>query len=138
MEKRMTFRARAAVLGAVIASVAAAAPALAADPPGKALFAANCSACHRLDGMGVKGAFPALAGDPFVTGPKANPITRVLNGRGGMPTFKAELTDDQIAAILTYVRSSWGNKAGPVSVGDVAAIRNNGGAPVQARALQAH
>lgn len=137
MERTKTLRAHAAVLGAVIASFAAAAPALAADPPGKAMYQANCSACHRLDGMGVKGAFPALAGDAFVVGPKVNPITRVLNGRGGMPTFKAELTDDQIAAILTYVRSAWGNKAGPVSVGEVAGIRN-GGAPVQARALQAH
>ena len=114
----------------------AAGPAL-ADPPGKALFLSNCSACHRPDGSGVKGAFPALAGDPFVVGPKENPITRVLNGRGGMPTFKAELSDDQIAAILTYVRSSFGNKAGSVSAADVAAVRKSP-APPAAHALQAH
>ena len=98
---------------------------------------ANCSACHRADGMGVKGAFPALAGDPFVVGPKVNPVTRVLNGRGGMPTFKADLTDDQIAAILTYVRASWGNHADAVKPADVAAVRAAGAAP-QARGLQAH
>jgi len=126
------------ILGLVAAlSATAAGPALAGDLPGKAMFLANCSACHRVDGMGVKGAFPALAGDPFVVGPKVDPVARVLNGRGGMPSFKADLSDDQIAAILTYVRSSWGNKADAVKPADVAAVRL-GGAPAQARALQAH
>lgn len=135
MGKQMMLRASA--VAAAVALMTAGLPAFADDAPGKALFTANCSACHRLDGMGVKGAFPALAGDPFVVGPKAAPITRVLNGRGGMPTFKAELTDDQIAAILTYVRSSWGNKADAVKPAEVAAVRS-GGAPAQARGLQAH
>ena len=138
MEKLMTFRARDAVLGALVASLlGAATPGLADEPPGRAMFMANCSACHRADGKGVPHAFPALAGDPFVVGPKADPITRILNGRGGMPSFKADLSDDQIATILTYVRSAWGNKAAPVSVADVGAIRK-GGAPAQARGLQAH
>lgn len=126
-----------AMLFAPVLAVLAASPALAADPPGKALFMANCSACHRPDGVGVKGAFPALAGDPFVVGPKVDPVTRVLNGRGGMPSFKADLADDQIAAILTYVRSSWGNRAEAVKPADVAAVRKGGGV-VQARGLQAH
>jgi cytochrome c6 len=138
MEKLMTFRARVAVLGALVAALLGATPGLADEPPGRAMFMANCSACHRADGKGVPHAFPALAGDPFVVGPKADPITRILNGRGGMPSFKADLSDDQIAAILTYVRSAWGNKAGPVAVGEVAAIRKSGGAMVQARGLQAH
>ncbi|CAN7632270.1 cytochrome c [Phenylobacterium sp. LjRoot225] len=126
------------ILGVGVALLtAAAAPALAADVPGKAMYQASCSACHRIDGVGVKGAFPALAGDPFVVGPKTDAVSRVLNGRGGMPSFKADLSDDQIAAILTYVRSSWGNKASPVKPADVAAVRK-GGAPVQARSLQAH
>src|SRR5690242_20424496 len=113
MGKRKTPTVRAALAPAAALALAAlaAGPAFAADPPGKAMFMANCSACHRPDGMGVKGAFPALAGDPFVVGPKANPVSRVLNGRGGMPAFKGDLSDAEIAAILTYVRSAWGNKA---------------------------
>jgi mono/diheme cytochrome c family protein len=135
MSGLILLRARVALL-ALACAAPAAGPAF-ADPPGKAMFLANCSACHRPDGMGVKGAFPALAGDPFVVGPKENPIGRVLNGRGGMPTFKAELSDDQIAAILTYVRSNWGNKAGPVSAADVSTERKNPASP-QSRSLQAH
>jgi cytochrome c6 len=138
MSKPTTFSDRVAVLGAALAALAcAAAPAHAADPPGKALFMANCSACHRPDAKGVPGAFPALAGDPFVVGPTVNPITRVLNGRGGMPTFKADLNDDQIASILTYVRTSFGNKASPITPAQVAAVRKSG-PPAQARGLQAH
>ena len=82
-------------------------------------FTDNCSACHQVDGKGIPGAFPALAGDPFVVGPATNPIGVVLNGRAGMPTFKNDLTDEQIAAALTYVRSSWGNKASAVTAADV-------------------
>jgi len=121
----------------VLSAAVVAGPAVAADPPGKAMYMGSCSACHRPDGTGVKGAFPALAGDPFVVGPKSQVVGRVLNGRGGMPAFKADLTDAQVAAILTYVRSSWGNKAEPVNPADVAAARN-GGAPAQTRSLQAH
>jgi cytochrome c6 len=138
MGKLTIFRTRAVVLGALATSLLGAATPGLADDAGKAMFMANCSACHRADGKGVPHAFPALAGDPFVVGPKGDPITRVLNGRGGMPSFKGDLSDDQIAGILTYVRSAWGNKAGPVSVGDVAAIRKSGGAVIQARGLQAH
>lgn len=133
----MTYRACAAALGALIILAGAATPVLADDPPGRDMFMANCSACHRPDGKGVPHAFPALAGDPFVVGPKTDPIGRVLNGRGGMPSFKADLSDEQIAGILTYVRSAWGNKASPVAVAEVAAARK-GGEPAQARGLQAH
>jgi mono/diheme cytochrome c family protein len=124
-------------LAAAFVVFVASGPALAAEPPGKSLFLANCSACHKADATGVKGAFPALAGDAFVVGPKANPVTRVLNGRGGMPSFKADLNDDQVAAILTYVRSSFGNSAEAVSPADVAAARKGGATPAP-RGLQAH
>ncbi|CAN7466257.1 cytochrome c [Phenylobacterium sp. LjRoot219] len=133
MGKHSAFAGSAALL--VAASLAA--PALAADPPGKEMYMANCSACHRPDGAGVKGAFPALAGNAFVAGPKTHPLMRVLNGRGGMPAFKTELSDQQLAAILTYVRSSWGNKADAVKPADVAAVRSGPG-PAQVRSLQAH
>jgi len=61
----------------------------------------------------------------------------VLNGRGGMPTFKADLTDAQIAAALTYVRSAWGNHAPAIEPATVAAVRAKGAAPT-AVGLQAH
>jgi mono/diheme cytochrome c family protein len=102
-------------------------------------FSDTCAACHQEDGKGIPGAFPALAGDPFVLGPMANPIGVVLNGRAGMPTFKADLTDDQIAAALTHVRTSWGNKASAVTAADVNKLRT-GDAPLAAdkKPIQAH
>lgn len=100
----------------------AAAPAAALDPA--QAFSDNCAACHQEDGKGIEGAFPALAGDAFVLGSPAAPIHVVLEGRGGMPTFKADLTDAQIAAALTHVRTSWGNKATPITAAEVAQLRD--------------
>jgi cytochrome c6 len=114
-----------------------ASPTLAQGADGQALFLANCSACHQATGLGIKGAFPALAGDAFVKGDPTGVVATVLNGRGGMPTFKADLSDDKVAAILTYVRSSWGNGAAPITPAQVAAIRAQGPAAPQ-RGLQAH
>jgi cytochrome c6 len=113
------------------------APALARGEDGQALFMANCSACHQPTGLGIKGAFPALAGDPFVKGDPAPVIATVLNGRGGMPTFKADLSDDQLAAILSYVRGAWGNGAAPISPAQIAALRAHTPA-APPRGLQAH
>lgn len=93
-------------------------------PDGEALFKGRCSACHQVTGKGIPGAFPALAGDPFVLTVKDDAIVKtVLQGRGGMPSFAASTDDDTIAAILTYVRSAWGNKAPKVKTETVAAIR---------------
>jgi cytochrome c oxidase subunit 2 len=77
---------------------------------GEKVYAANCVACHQATGQGVPGAFPALAGSPVVTGPRAEQINVVLHGRKGMPAFK-QLSDTEIAAVITYTRNSWGNKA---------------------------
>lgn len=107
-----------ALLGASLIS----APALAQDV-GRDLFLSSCAACHQPTGLGIRGAFPPLAGDAVVQGDPAGAARLVLDGRGGMPRFKADLTDAQIAAILTYVRSAWGNAAGPVSEAQVAAVR---------------
>ena len=104
-------------------SVAAIAADPASVPDPMQTFSDNCSACHQADGKGIEGAFPALAGDKFVVGPADGPIRTVLNGRGGMPTFRADLSDAQIAAALSFVRSSWGNTAPPVTADQVAALR---------------
>lgn len=90
---------------------------------GEHLFLQNCAACHRPTGMGVPGAFPALAHSKVVQGDPKEPITRILHGRGGMPAFQAEISDADIAAILTYARNAWGNKAKPVTPAQVAVLR---------------
>jgi mono/diheme cytochrome c family protein len=129
--------AAAAVAGLLAAGAASAQPGDAAL--GAQVFAQNCAACHQANGEGIKGAFPALAGDPFVLGdPKA--IAYVpLHGRGGMPNFSEDLTDAEIAAVLTYVRSSWGNHAPAVEVATVAAVRGaTDGPPKDKSVLPGH
>ena len=121
---------------AAAALLAAGTAAAAAPPKGGDLFQQNCSACHQPNGKGIPGAFPALAGAKFVVGPAAAPVTVVFNGRAGMPTFRDDLDDQQIAAVLSYVRSSWGNKAPPVDPRLVAQIR--GGKMKVVKSLQAH
>ena len=121
---------------ALVAALAA--PALASAATPQSQFLDNCSACHQATGKGVKGAFPALAGSPFVQGDPKVVTTTVLNGRAGMPAFKDDLTDADLAAILTYVRSSWGNKASAIKPADVLAARNAAKAGAKARGLQAH
>jgi cytochrome c oxidase subunit II len=80
---------------------------------GEKVYAANCVACHQATGKGVAGAFPALDGSKIVTGPKADQIALVLNGKAGtaMPAWKG-LSDTDLAAVITYTRNSWGNKTG--------------------------
>lgn len=125
------------VVGAAIGSLVLAGAASAADT-GQSLFNDNCAACHQRTGLGVKGAFPALAGDKLVKGPSPLLITTVLNGRGGMPAFKNDLSDAQLAQVLTYIRGSWGNAAKPVAAAEIAAGRRKTSATAQPKNLQAH
>ncbi len=78
---------------------------------GEKVYAANCVACHQASGKGVPGAFPALDGAPTVSGPKQPQIDIILNGKGGMPPWKGVLSDTDIAAVATYTRNAWSNKA---------------------------
>jgi cytochrome c oxidase subunit 2 len=80
---------------------------------GAIIFAANCAACHQANGKGVPGAFPALDGSNVVTGPSAAQIALVLNGKPGtaMPPW-TQLSDTDLAAVITYTRNSWSNKTG--------------------------
>ncbi|MBV9056163.1 MAG: c-type cytochrome, partial [Candidatus Eremiobacteraeota bacterium] len=106
------------------------------SPDGKALFDANCAVCHRPNGQGG-GPYPPLAGNPFVNAvDSANVIRTVLNGRtgpitvngrqygGNMPSWRDQLSDAQIAAVLTYIRTAWGNSAPAVSDDQVTAARS--------------
>ena len=123
-------------MGGFLAVSAFAAGAQAATP--QSLFNDNCSACHQTTGKGVKGAFPALAGDPFVQGDAAPVLATVLAGRAGMPSFKDDINDADLASLLTYVRTSWGNKGKPVTPADVAAARVKLKAAKKPASLQAH
>ncbi len=122
--------------------------AVAAAPPdpkvvGKRLYSQNCVVCHQATGLGVPGQFPPLAGSEWVLSeaPHAENhlVLLMLNGHQGpmsvkgqnfnnaMPLWK-QLPDDQIAAILTYIRSDWGNNAPAISAAFVAQIRKSDGA----------
>jgi len=83
---------------------------------GEKVYAANCVACHQAGGQGVKGAFPALDGSPLIKEPKGRHIEIVLNGRPktAMAAFGKQLSDTDIAAVITYERNSWSNKTGEV------------------------
>lgn len=93
---------------------------------GAKVFAANCAACHQADGKGLAPAFPPLDGSKVVLGPKEEQIATVLNGRvnTAMAAFGKQLSDTDLAAVITYTRNAWGNKTGEaVQPADVAAGR---------------
>ena len=94
---------------------------------GEKIYAANCVACHQATGQGMPAMkAPALAGNELVTGAEQAPIDTVLNGRPNtaMQPFKQALSDAEIAAVITYVRNSWGNKASDVQPAEVKSRRN--------------
>ncbi|UOQ96169.1 c-type cytochrome [Hymenobacter sp. 5317J-9] len=102
---------------------------------GKSVYVQNCLSCHQADGLGVDGLNPPLAKTDYVLGDKTRLTKVLLNGLQGvdingepynnvMPAQES-LTDAQIAAVLTYVRNSFGNKASAVSATEVKAIRAN-------------
>ena len=78
---------------------------------GEKVYTANCAVCHQANGKGVPPAFPALDGGPVVVGPKADQIHLLLNGKAAMPAWKGVLSDTDIAAVITYTRNAWSNKA---------------------------
>jgi cytochrome c oxidase subunit 2 len=80
---------------------------------GEKIYAAHCVACHQANGKGVPGAFPALDGSKVVNGPLAENLAIVLNGKTGtaMQAFGKQLSATDLAAVITYLRNAWGNKA---------------------------
>jgi mono/diheme cytochrome c family protein len=104
-------------------------------PDGKQVFSTTCAACHQATGEGVPGVYPPLAGSEWVTGDEAKVIRILLHGVTGpievagetfnsmMPPWGATLKDADIAAVLTYARSTWGNKGAPITAAKVASIR---------------
>ncbi|MFM0355991.1 cytochrome c [Paraburkholderia nemoris] len=95
------------------------------EKSGEALYNATCAGCHMPDGKGAQGAghYPALADNPAV---EAAPyvIVNVLHGRKGMPSFGDEMNDDQVAAVVNYTRTHFGNRsAGDVTPSQVRSLR---------------
>ena len=92
---------------------------------GEKVYAANCVACHQASGRGAPPAFPPLAGSKVVTGSEQGQIDIVLNGKPGtaMAAFGKQLSDTDIAAVITFTRQSWGNKASDVQPAEVKARR---------------
>jgi mono/diheme cytochrome c family protein len=86
---------------------------------GQEVYIANCADCHRSNGEGLSDVFPALQKEPFVVGDPHPVIQLILEGKkakvGHMPAWKNTLTDQQIAAVVTFIRQSWGNQAEAVS-----------------------
>ncbi len=120
------------------AATPAAAPAAAESTPAAAAVSegqyAVCSTCHQPTGLGLDPAFPPLAGSEILTGPSEVPIAIVLHGLQGPLKVKGkdyngamvawgQLSDEDIAATLTYERASWGNSAPAVTAAEVAAVR---------------
>lgn len=130
--------------------VAAAGAVAAVD--GKQIYGAKCAACHQASGLGVSGVFPPLAGAEWVLGDEKVLVSILLHGvqgeivvkgntyKGVMPAF-GTLPDAEIAAVLSYVRSDWGNQAPPITAATVQSQREatkgqvgayNGGAALAA------
>ena len=104
---------------------------------GAQIYEARCSACHTPNGGGEKNIFPQLAANPLLNQSDATSLIRVVTAgsRGAdtdsrptaaaMPAFAGTLDNEQIAAVVTYIRNSWGNAAAPVSASDVQDVKDD-------------
>jgi mono/diheme cytochrome c family protein len=111
-------------------------PDAAAMKAGGTIYADTCAACHKSQGMGQPESFPPLAGSATLQNADATSVIRViLEGSQSvatkdkptplaMPAFNWKLTDQEVADVATYARNTWGNRAPPVSAGDVKKVRD--------------
>lgn len=93
---------------------------------GEKVYAANCVACHQASGKGTPPAFPPLDGSKVVTGPKEAQLDIVMNGKPNTPmaAFGKQLSDVELAAVVTFTRNNWGNKTGDqIQPAEVKALR---------------
>ena len=110
---------------------AGAAPAFAQDgdsesaDPGRTVYESSCVGCHQAGGRGVEGVFPSLRDNELVQGPPEALLIVVLEGRAAMPGFGETLSNQQIAAVLSYLRNSWGNDAKRIPKAEIAEIREH-------------
>jgi mono/diheme cytochrome c family protein len=102
---------------------------------GARLYSVTCQACHQASGQGLANQFPPLAGSEWVTGSEERLVLIILHGivgeievegesfNGAMPTWGPTFTDHDVAAVATYVRGAWGNRAAPVTEASVTRVR---------------
>lgn len=145
MNERVTMM-RLKAMRRVALTIAAAAVAAALLPNGMAsgqarvprtgaqIFSSTCAACHQAQGEGTN-VYPPLAGSEWVNGPESRVVRIILHGligdvevqgevyNGAMPAWGPSLSDEEIAAVATYIRSSFGNRALPVTAATVAQVR---------------
>lgn len=95
------------------------------DELGEEVYEATCISCHKDEGQGVEGMFPSLRENELVQGPAEPLLLIVLEGRAAMPGFAERLSDKQIAAVLTYLRSEWGNDAEGIEAHQIARMRKH-------------
>ena len=103
---------------------------------GQRIYAEACQICHQANGLGTPGQFPPLDGSEWVTGPVGRLARIPLHGLAGpitvkgepwnaaMPAVGASYDDEQIANLLTFIRSAWSNKASPVKAEQVKSARD--------------
>ena len=109
---------------------------------GREVYQSLCAACHQPDGRGREQLAPSLVGSELALGTPGIAVRIVLNGKEGsvglMPPLGSVLSDDQVAAALTYIRREWGHTATPIapsSVGDVRTATNGRTRPWTAEEL---
>lgn len=102
---------------------------------GQAIYGDQCAACHGMGGQGIVGLFLRLGGSPLVQQEHATSLMHVVLAGSravateaaptgpAMPSFAWKLSDDQVAAVLTYIRNAWGNAGSMVAAGDVQKLR---------------
>jgi mono/diheme cytochrome c family protein len=118
-------------LGLILAAAPGAAQDRFSQSTGREVYNAVCRACHMDEGQGAEGAgkYPALAKNPNLEA-SGYPVTLVLNGQKAMPPLGRFLSDKQVADVVNYVRSSFGNSfPDPVSAADVETMRDALGTP---------
>lgn len=105
---------------------------------GEKIYQANCAACHQANGMGLPGVFPALNGSKIATGPIDKHVGMVLHGKPGttMAAFGPQLSDADIAAVVTYERNAWDNKMGDAAQPAAIALARGGAAEAAAPVAQ--
>ncbi len=111
---------RTLVVACALACGSLLASAFAADGP--AIYDAQCAQCHQATGEGA-GTFPPLAGSERALGDPRALVAFVLDGQGQMPSFRNVLDDEELAAVLSHVRTSFGNEAEPIEADLVAEVR---------------
>lgn len=104
-------------------------------PTGKQIYDTNCATCHGGGGQGLPGGIPPLANNPYVAGDARKVVHTLLYGLSGpisvkgarydgvMPAWRGQLSSAEIAAVASFVRASWGNRAAPVSPAFVASVK---------------